>query len=92
MGQPLGFNLGFSKSIFQSVTFWGAVLTAIAMAVPALAAKFGLSSANAAVDAQYIVQGIGAVIVVIGRFTAKQVVTLSGGPVSPAKEMPGSKG
>lgn len=81
----MAFDTVISKSIFQSVTFWGSVLTALAMAIPSVAAKFGLTTGNAAVDAQYIVQAIGVILTIYGRFTAKQVVTVSGGPVVPPK-------
>jgi uncharacterized membrane protein len=86
------FSTGFSKSIFSSTTFWGAFLAAIAMAFPALAAHFGLSTANTAVDAQYITQAVAFVVTVYGRFTAKQVVTLTGGPTPPATSLTGTKG
>ncbi len=85
----MGFNVTTAKSIFQSVTFWGAVLTAVALAFPTISAKLGLSSANTAVIAQYIVQGIGIIVTIYGRFTAKQLVTWTGGAVPPA---PGSTG
>ena len=88
----MGFNTGFSKSIFSSVTFWGSALAAVAMAFPALAARFGLSTANTAVDAQYITAAVAFVVTVYGRFTAKQVVTLKGGPTPPAVSLTGTKG
>lgn len=74
----MGFDTTNAKSIFQSTTFWGAVITAAAMALPGTAAKLGISSANTAVYAQYAVQAIGTIIVIYGRFTAKQAVTLTG--------------
>jgi hypothetical protein len=75
------FTTGFSKSIFESVTFWGSVLTALAITLPAVAAKFGLTTADTAVDAQWIVGAIGTIVTIYSRLTAKQVVTLAGGPV-----------
>lgn len=88
----MAFDTGFSKSIFQSTTFWGAVMTALAMSFPTIFTKLNITTANTATIAQYIVQAIGFVITVYGRFTAKQVVTLTGGPMPPAVPASGSKG
>jgi NO-binding membrane sensor protein with MHYT domain len=88
----MAFSTGFSKSIFSSVTFWGSVLAAVAAAFPALSAQFGLTTANTAVDAQYITAAVAFVVTVYGRFTAKQVVTLTGGPTPPATSLTGTKG
>jgi uncharacterized membrane protein len=70
------FSTGFSKSIFQSTTFWSAFIGAIAMLIPTLAAKVGVTSTTVPVIAQYIVQAFSFIGVVYGRFTAKQVVTV----------------
>ncbi len=86
------FNVTQAKSIFQSVTFWGAALTAFAIALPSISAKFGITTANTAVVAQYIVQAVGVVITIYGRFTAKQVVTLTGGALPPAAGSTGLTG
>jgi hypothetical protein len=81
----MALDTGFSKSIFKSTTFWGAILTALAIAVPTLTAKFGLTSANVSTDAQWIVGAITTVITIYGRFTASQPVTLTGGSIVPPK-------
>jgi putative Mn2+ efflux pump MntP len=72
------FNTTEAKSIFSSVTFWGAILTALAIAVPSLTAKFGLTTANTSQDATWIVGFFTTVMTIYGRFAAKQVVTLTG--------------
>lgn len=90
--QRVGFNLTQAKSIFQSVTFWSSVLVALAIAFPSVAAKFGLTSANAAVDAQWIVGAIGTVGVWYGRLTAKQVVTITGANPPAGGAVSGTKG
>lgn len=74
------------KSIFTSVTFWGSAIAAIALAFPALSAKFGITTANTAVAAQYITQFFGFVIAVYGRFNATKVVTLTGRAPKPLEE------
>lgn len=66
------------KSIFSSVTFWGAVLTLAVTAVPSVSAAFNLTSANTAIVATHIVQVIGFGITVYGRLTATKQVTLTG--------------
>jgi hypothetical protein len=86
------FDTGFSKSIFKSTTFWSGAVGAVAMLIPTVATKLGISSTNAPVIAQYIVQGLSFIGVVYGRFTAKQVVTVAGGPIPPATVVSGSKG
>ena len=78
----MALDTGFSKSIFQSVTFWGAALAAITMLFPTLFAKLGVTSDTTMVLAQHIVQGIGFVITVYGRFRASQPVTITGGAPS----------
>lgn len=69
-----------SKSIFQSVTFWGSVTALVASLAPSVFVKLGYSPQTVAAD---IVAGIGFIITVYGRFTAKQQVTLAGGIVTP---------
>jgi uncharacterized membrane protein len=86
------FDTGFSKSVFASTTFWAAFIGAIAMLIPTIAGKVGVTSTNVPIIAQYIVQGLSFIGVVYGRFTAKQTVTLTGGPTPPASVVPGSKG
>jgi hypothetical protein len=83
------FNTGFSKSIFTSVTFWGAVVSVFAQAVPTIAAKLGVTSGNSLAIAGDITTAIGFIITVYGRFTANQTVTLTGGPSTPSS---GTKG
>jgi hypothetical protein len=76
-----------SKSIFQSTTFWGAVTSLVAMVAPTVFVKLGW-------DPQHVASGlvafIGQAVVIYGRFTAKQVVTLAGGPVIPPALPPGA--
>lgn len=74
----MAFEPGNVKSIFQSTTFWGSVITALAIAAPTFAAKLGITSANTAAIAQWIVGAAGTVITIYGRFTATQQVTLTG--------------
>jgi hypothetical protein len=69
-----------SKSIFSSVTFWGAVTSLIAMVAPAVFVKLGYSPQTVAAELTAI---FGFVVTVYGRMTATQVVTLKGGPVTP---------
>jgi hypothetical protein len=76
-----------SKSIFQSVTFWGAVTSLIAMLAPELFVKLGYDPQTVAAD---IVAGIGFIVTLYGRFTAKQLVTLGGGVVIPPALPPGA--
>jgi hypothetical protein len=78
LGENMPFNTTQAKSIFSSVTFWGAVLTAASIAVPGLSAKFGLTSATVSTDATWIVGAIGTVITIIGRLRASQPVTVTG--------------
>lgn len=74
-----------NKSIFQSVTFWGAVITAGSGLFPAVAAKFGITgdAASIAAASAHIVTLIGFAVTVYGRFTAKTTVTLTGTPPAP---------
>jgi len=72
------FNNTAVKSIFSSVTFWGSILTAFGIAAPSVAAKLGITSANSATIAQWIVGAAGTVVTIYGRFTATQAVSLTG--------------
>lgn len=72
------FNPTEAKSIFSSVTFWGAILTALSIALPSLSAKFGLTSATVSTDATWIVGAIGTVITIYGRLRASQPATITG--------------
>jgi uncharacterized membrane-anchored protein len=64
------------KSIFASKTFWGALIAALGVIIPK-AAGFDL---NAIWPVLTVIGG--AIIAVIGRFTAKKQVTLTGAPPS----------
>lgn len=63
------------KSIFKSLTFWGAVTTLVGQFAPKLMAAIGY---DPGVVAAYIVSGIGFVVTVIGRLRATQQVSLTG--------------
>ena len=78
----MAFNVTEAKSIFQSTTFWGAVLSLFSQFAPHIYANLfgGASQATIVGD---IMTGIGFLVTVYGRFTAKQAVTLTGGPVKP---------
>lgn len=81
------FSLSDAKSIFQSTTFWGSVVSLGAQLAPHIYANIAGSASQTQVVAT-IVSVIGFGVTVYGRFTAKQVVTLTG--KLPA--VPGSKG
>jgi|HubBroStandDraft_3_1064219.scaffolds.fasta_scaffold56843_4 hypothetical protein len=68
------------KSIFASTTFWGAVVSLIAVAFPAFFAALGVTTdaATQAAIAAHIVSGIGFMVTVYGRLTAKQPVSITG--------------
>jgi hypothetical protein len=68
-----------SKSIFSSVTFWGAITSLVAALCPVVFVKLGF---DAPTVAAYITSAIGFAITVYGRFTATQTVTLKGGEPS----------
>lgn len=74
----MAFDTTNVKSIFQSVTFWGSAITAFAIALPSVAAKLGITTANTAAIAQWIIGAAGTVIAIYGRFSAKQSVSLTG--------------
>ncbi len=65
------------KSIFQSVTFWGAVVSLFSQLAPHIYSNiFGSDSQTAIVSG--ILTGVGFIVTVIGRFRAKTTVTLTG--------------
>lgn len=72
------------KSILQSMTFWGNVVSLLAMFQPKVFALLGLTTdaAGQLTLVNYIVATIGQVISVIGRFRAEKIVTLTGAPPS----------
>lgn len=72
-----GFNLSQAKSIFQSTTFWGSIVALFAQLAPHVFTNlFGSASQTQVVAGILSVIGFG--VTVYGRFTAKQVVTLTG--------------
>ena len=86
-----GFNLTQTKSILQSTTFWGAIIALLGTVAPHIYANL-FGSASQTVVVSGIVSVVGFIITVYGRFTAKQVVTLTGGPTPPAKTASGTEG
>jgi hypothetical protein len=62
------------KSIFASKTFWGTLLTLLGFFIPKLAGY----DLNSIWPTATIL--IGGIIAIIGRFTAKSKVTLTGAP------------
>ena len=87
----MAFNTTQAKSIFQSTTFWGAVVSMFGVLAPGIYSKvFGAASQPAIVGD--IMAGIGFIVTVYGRFTAKQVVTLTGGPPPSPTAMKGTAG
>jgi hypothetical protein len=62
------------KSIFSSKTFWGALLSLLAMFIPKLQG-IQLDSIW-----PYVTAGIGFILTIVGRLTAKKQVTLTGTP------------
>jgi hypothetical protein len=76
-----------AKSIFQSLTFWGAITSLIAAMAPGVFTKLGYDAPTVAAG---IVTGVGFIITIYGRLTAKQAVTLTGGPVVPPVLPPGA--
>lgn len=63
------------KSIFTSKTFWGAVIMLLSFFVP----KFS-DAAAADTWATQLTMMAGFILAIVGRFTAKKQVTLTGGP------------
>lgn len=68
------------KSIFTSVTFWGALITMCAALFPTIFVAIGLDPNSSAIYAQKIVAGIGTAIAIWGRLRARQVATVTGAP------------
>lgn len=68
-----------TKSIFTSVTFWGAVTSLASVFFPKLLTAFGVTAPTAATD---ITMGVGFLITVYGRLRATQVATVTGTPTS----------
>ena len=66
-----------TKSIFSSLTFWGAVLTVLGQFEPKVFTAIG---ADPNVVAQYITTAVGFAITVYGRWRASTAVTLTGAP------------
>lgn len=66
-----------TKSIFQSVTFWGSVISVVALFFPKLFVALGMDPQTVASD---IVGGIGFAVTVWGRLRATQPVTVTGSP------------
>jgi hypothetical protein len=71
----MAFDPTQAKSILQSKTFWGALIALVAVLFPGTFAKIGIPQADL-VDK--VVGGIGAVLAIYGRFSATQMVTLTG--------------
>jgi hypothetical protein len=80
----MAFNPQDAKSILQSTTFWGSIVSLAAMLAPHLYANIAGSASQTAVVST-IVGIVGFVVTVYGRFTATQVVTLTGAPAAPSK-------
>lgn len=70
------------KGILQSMTFWGNIVSLLAMFQPKVFAIFGLSAdaTGQLTLVNYIVATIGQVISIIGRLRATKIVTLTGKP------------
>ena len=66
-----------TKSIFQSITFWGSVTSIVSLFFPKVFTALGWDPQT---TASYIVGAIGFVITVVGRLRATQTVTLTGSP------------
>lgn len=71
-------DAGNVKSILTSTTLWGAILGLLSTLFPSIYTKLGLTDANQIAVIQQIVAGVSGIIVIYGRFTATQVVTISG--------------
>jgi hypothetical protein len=76
-GRLEGFNVVQAKSILQSTTFWGAVISLLSTLAPHVFANL-FGGASQTVIVSNIITGIGFIITVYGRFSAKQVVTWTG--------------
>jgi hypothetical protein len=79
------YDINSAKSIFESKTFYGAILALTAVLFPTLYAHIltsvGIMDPN--LIAAKIVGGIGGVLAIYGRFVATQAVTLMGSPKTP---------
>jgi hypothetical protein len=94
----MSFDIQNAKSIFSSTTFWGSIVSLLALLAPHVYTNLA-GNASQTVVVSTIVGVVGFLVTVYGRFTAKQVVTLAGGPVSSSPSVPlvnkpasGSKG
>ena len=87
----MAFNVTQAKSIFSSTTFWGSVVSLIAILAPHIYANIAGSASQTTVVST-IVAIIGFGVTVYGRFTAKQVVTLTGANPPAGGALPGTKG
>lgn len=75
----MSFDVNKAKSIFASTTFWGSAVALVAAMAPHVYSNFA-GSADQTQVVSGIVSFIGFCLAVYGRFTAKQVVTLTGAP------------
>lgn len=60
------------KNFLRSKTLWGVALMAIGAAFP----KLGLTEETSGALVQYCFEAVGAILAVIGRFTAKKDLTI----------------
>ncbi len=70
-----------TKSILQSVTFWGSVVSLLALFQPKLFLALGAQPSDVAV---YIQAAVGFGITAWGRLRATQPVTITGTPKNPS--------
>jgi hypothetical protein len=84
------FDIASAKSIFQSKTFYGAILALTAVLFPTLYAHIltAVGISDPTLIASKIVGGIGGVLAIYGRFVATQTVTLLGSPETPVTPEP----
>jgi hypothetical protein len=70
------------KSIFASTTFWGSIVSLVAMFAPKVFLIVGLTpnATGQATAVTYIISGIGFLVTVYGRLTATKVATITGAP------------
>ena len=73
------FNLDQAKSIFQSTTFWGAVLSLFSQFAPSIYMKLFGAAPQATIIAD-IMTGIGFIVTVYGRFTREAGSDADGWP------------
>jgi uncharacterized membrane protein len=67
-----------TKSIFTSVTFYGAVISLLGIVAPKISTALGITTANSAAIAQEAVAVVGFLITLWGRVRATTKVTLTG--------------